>query len=90
MERDGLFDNEEEYESEEDKRNDEWFKTNYIELMEKHPRDWIAVIDQKIVATGATRIEVEDRATAIAGERDYSVYFVNPTATVTDTGYAPR
>jgi hypothetical protein len=90
MERGGLFDNEEEYESEEDMKNDEWFKDNYIDLMEAHPREWIAVMDRTIVATGTTRIEVEDKAKAIAGERDYSVYYVNPTATVTDTGYSPR
>jgi hypothetical protein len=47
-------------------------------------------MDQVIIANGATRIEVEDKAKAIAGERDYSVYYVNPTATITDTGYAPR
>jgi hypothetical protein len=90
MERGGLFDNEEEYESEEDVKNDGWFKDNYIDLIEGHPREWIAVMDQTIIAVGATRIEVEDKAKAIAGERDYSVYYVNPTATVTDTGYAPR
>ena len=90
MERGGLFDDEEEYESEEDVKNDEWFKDNYIDLIDEHPRQWIAVMDQAIIAVGATRIEVEDKAKAIAGEREYSVYFVNPTATVTDTGYAQR
>jgi hypothetical protein len=34
-----VFDDEEEYESEEDKKNDEWFKDNYIDLMEEHPRE---------------------------------------------------
>jgi hypothetical protein len=47
-------------------------------------------MDQTIIATGTTRIEVEDKAKAIAGERECSVYYVNPTATVTDTGYSPR
>ncbi len=90
MERDGLFDEEEEYESEEDVKNDEWFKENYIDLIEEHPREWIAVMDKAIIAIGATRTEADDKAKAIAGERDYSIYFINPTATVTDTGYAPR
>ena len=90
MERDGLFDNEEEYESEEDVKNDEWFKDNYIDLMEAHPREWIAVMDRAIIAIGATRTEADDKAKAIAGERECSVYYVNPTATVTDTGYSPR
>jgi len=90
MERGGLFDEEEEYESEEDVKNDEWFKENYIDLIEEHPREWIAVMDRAIIAIGATRTEADDKAKAIAGERDYSIYFINPTATVTDTGYAPR
>ena len=85
-----MFDEEEEYESEEDKKNDQWFKDNYVDLIEGHPREWIAVMDQVIIASGATRIEIEDKAKAIAGERDYSVYYVNPTATITDSGYAPR
>lgn len=85
-----MFDDEEEYESEEDKKNDEWFKDNYIDLMEEHPREWIVVMDQRIIAIGTTRIEVEDRAKQITGDHDYSVYFVNPTATVTDTGYSKR
>ena len=90
MERGGLFDEEEEYESEEDVKNDEWFKENYIDLIEEHPREWIAVMDRAIIAIGATRTEADDKAKAVAGERDYSIYFINPTATVTDTGYAPR
>ena len=85
-----MFDEEEEYESEEDVKNDEWFKENYIDLIEEHPREWIAVMDRAIIAIGATRTEADDKAKAIAGERDYSIYFINPTATVTDTGYAPR
>ncbi len=85
-----MFDEEEEYESEEDVKNDQWFKENYIDLIEEHPREWIAVMDGVIIAIGATRTEADDKAKVIAGEHDYSIYFINPTATVTDIGYAPR
>jgi hypothetical protein len=81
---------EEEYESEEDKKNDEWLKENFFDLIEEHPRDWIAVMDQKIIAVGTTRIEAEDRGAEIAGDHDFSVYFIPPTATFTDTGYTSR
>jgi hypothetical protein len=81
---------EDEYESESDKKNDEWLKENFFDLVEEHPREWIAVMDQKIIALGATRIEAEDKGAEIAGERDFSVYFIPPTTTFTDVGYAPR
>ena len=83
-------DEEEEYESEEDRRNDEWFKESFFDLIEEYPREWIAVMDQKVIARGATRIEAEDRGREIAGEQEFSVYFVPPTGTFTDVGYAPR
>jgi hypothetical protein len=84
-------DDDEEYEDEEDLRNDEWFKENYLDLMEDHPREWIAVSGQRLVCTGATRIEAEDRARELLGEKSaYSVYFVAPVDTITDVGYARR
>ena len=83
-------DEEEDYESEEDQKNDEWLKENFFDLVEEHPREWIAVMGQKIIAVGATRIEAEDKGEEIAGDRDFSVYFIPPTGTFTDVGYASR
>jgi hypothetical protein len=83
-------DEEEEYESEEDVKNDEWLKENFFDLVDEHPREWIAVMDQRIIAVGATRIEAEDRGREVAGEHEFSVYFIPPTATFTDAGYASR
>ncbi len=80
----------EEKESEDDLKNDEWFKKNYLDLMQEHPREWIAVMDAKIIATGSTRIEVEEKAKKIASVHDISVYFVSPTGMFTDTGYSER
>ena len=77
-------------ESESDLKNDEWFKDNYIDLMQEHPRDWIAVMDQKIVAVSSNETEVKILADKIAGDKEYSVYFVAPTAMVTDSGYSKK
>lgn len=84
-------DDDEEYEDDEDLKNDQWFKDNYLDLIEDHPREWIAVSDQRLVCTGATRIEVDDRARELLGEeKEYSVYFVLPVDTITDVSYARR
>jgi hypothetical protein len=86
-----LADDEEAYEDEQDLKNDEWFKNNYLELMEKYPREWIAVAEQKVIANGARRIEVEDKATELLGkDGEYSMYYVLPTDMSTDVGYAQR
>lgn len=77
-------------ESEDDLSNDEWFKANYIDLMQEHARDWIAVMDKKIIAAASTQSEVEILANEIAGDNEYSVYFVAPTAMVTDAGYSKK
>jgi Family of unknown function (DUF5678) len=77
-------------ESENDIKNDEWFKANYIDLMQEHARDWIAVMDQVVIAIASTQSEVEILANKIAGEKEYSVYFIAPTAMVTDAGYAQK
>ena len=83
-------DDDEEYENAEDLQNDQWFKDNYLDLIEDHPREWIAVSGQRLICTGATRIEVEDRAQEILGDKEYSVYYVTPVDTITDVSYARR
>jgi len=81
-------DDEEEFENEEDLKNDDWFKNNYLDLIEDHPREWIAVAKQRLVCTAASRIEVDDRARELLGkEADFSVYYVAPVDTITDVGY---
>ncbi len=81
-------DDEEEFENDEDLKNDDWFKDNYLDLIEDHPREWIAVSDQRLVCTAASRIEVDDRARELLGnEKDFSVYYVAPVDTITDVGY---
>jgi hypothetical protein len=67
---------EEVVEDEEDIKNDQWFKENYVELVGLHPKEWIAVIDQKIIATGTTMADLDENAMKVAGERKFSIYFV--------------
>ena len=81
---------EEEIESGEYLKNDEWFKDHFLELIEKYPREWLAVKEQRIIANGVSKNEVRTKAEGVAGDREYSLYFVPPTATVTDTGYSHR
>ncbi len=85
-----MSENKDKHESEDDKRNDEWFKENYIDLIQKHARDWIAVMDRKIIAISSTETEVQQKAKNIAGGKEFSVYFVAPTASSTDSDYAQR
>ena len=63
-------------ESEADLRNDEWFEKNYVGLMVEHPKQWIAVIDCEIIATGATKGELEEKVEELAKGKEYSIYFV--------------
>ncbi len=63
-------------ESEADLRNDEWFEKNYVGLMVEHAKQWIAVIDCEIIASGATKGELEENAEEVAKGREYSIYFV--------------
>ncbi len=63
-----------------DIRNDLWLKENYIGLCDEFPNQWIAVMDQDVVASGITKRQVEAKARDIAKDRRYSVYFIEPSA----------
>lgn len=71
-------DNKDEEESQEDIRNDLWLKENYIDLISDYPNQWIAVLDQKVVSTGNSKRQVEKQAKEIAGDRQFSLYFIEP------------
>jgi hypothetical protein len=84
----------EEYEAEEanpeDIRNDEWLKDNFFELINQYPREWICVIDRRVICHAATRDDAEEEAKKVAGDKVFSLYFIPPTATITDVMYARR
>jgi ABC-type transporter MlaC component len=72
------MDSEEPVESEGDKKNDEWMKQNYIDLIAEYPNRWIGVVDQKVVASGNMKFLVESKTRKLANERPYSMYFIEP------------
>ena len=69
---------EEPIEEDYDKKNDEWFKANYIDLIQDYPFSWIAVCEQKVVATARTRAGAETKAKETEGDKRCSFYFIEP------------
>lgn len=72
------MDQEESIETDEDIRNDLWFKKNYLDLISEHPNQWIAVSGERIISSGSTKRAVDAQAKELAGGRVYSLYFVPP------------
>jgi Family of unknown function (DUF5678) len=62
-----------------DLSNDQWIEENYPELVQKYPRLWIAVMDQHVICDAGTKSGAEAKAKKIAGDREYSLYFIEPT-----------
>jgi len=63
-----------------DLSNDQWLEENYLDLVQKYPRLWIAVMDQQVICDAATKSAAEAKAKKIAGDQEFSVYFIEPTA----------
>jgi len=62
-----------------DLSNDQWLEENYFDLVQKYPRLWIAVIDQQVICDAGTKSAAEAKAKKIAGDQEFSVYFIEPT-----------
>lgn len=73
-----MVDDGEPVEGTEDVMNDLWFKQNYLELIQDYPNRWIAVLDQKVIASGNRRHQVESEAKEIAEDKEFSLYFIEP------------
>ncbi|MBU0684690.1 MAG: DUF5678 domain-containing protein [Thermoplasmatota archaeon] len=73
-----MVDDEEPVEGSEDVKNDLWLKQNYLELIQDYPNQWIAVLDQKVVASGNMKRQVESEAREISGDKEFSLYFIEP------------
>ena len=58
--------------------NDEWFKANLLDLVQKYPRQWIAVADSQVIATAASRGGAKSEAKRVAAGREFSLYFIEP------------
>lgn len=65
-------------EEESDLKNDEWFRRNYLDLIQDYPNQWIAVWDQKVVCSGTSRGQVEAKAKEQMGEKSFAFYFIDP------------
>jgi len=74
------MDEEEQVEDDVDIRNDLWVKDNYIGLCDEFPNQWIAVMDQDVVASGISKRQVDAKAREKAQGRRYSLYFMEPSA----------
>ncbi len=61
-----------------DVANDEWFRDNYLTLIQDYPNMWIAVLGQAVVALGNTRNQVSAAAKEVAGDKQFSLYFIEP------------
>ncbi len=65
-------------EGEQDVANDEWFRENYFFLVKDYPNLWIAVLGQMVIAFGNNRYQVSSKAKEVAGEKPFSLYFIEP------------
>ena len=58
--------------------NDAWFEANLLDLVEKYPRQWIAVLDRTVICAAASKGRATAEAKRIAGGREFSLYFIEP------------
>ena len=57
-------------------RDVDWAYANYNALAAAHPNQWVAVVDERVVAAGVDLGQVETEAARIAGRQDVAVIFV--------------
>ena len=58
--------------------NDEWFRDNLLDLVEKYPNQWIAVLERTVIAASSSRRRAYGEARRIAAGKDFSLYFIQP------------
>ena len=73
-----MMNDEEPTESDEDKKNDQWLKENYLDLIQDYPNHWIAVADGQIICKGNSKRSVEAEAKRLAPDKAFSLYFIEP------------
>jgi len=72
------MDQEEPIETDEDIRNDLWFKKNYLDLINEYPNQWIAVSGERVISAGSNKRAADAEAKERSQGRIYSLYFVPP------------
>lgn len=65
-------------ETDEDIRNDLWFKKNYLDLINEYPNQWIAVSGERVISSGNVKRSVDAEAKERSRGRIYSLYFIPP------------
>ncbi len=58
--------------------NDEWFQDNLLDLVEKYPNQWIAVLERSVIVNSSSRRRARSEAKRIAEGREFSLYFIEP------------
>ena len=73
-----MMNDEEPGESEEDMKNDQWLKENYLDLIQDYPNQWIAVVDRQVICKGSSKRAVEAEAGRLVPDKTPSLYFIEP------------
>ena len=58
--------------------NDEWFAANLLDLVQKYPNQWIAVVAGTVICTSSSRRRAQSEARRLAAGREFSLYFIEP------------
>ena len=58
--------------------NDEWFAANLLDLVQKYPNQWIAVLEGTVICTSSSRRRAQAEALRLAGGKAFSLYFIEP------------
>ena len=58
--------------------NDEWFGAHVLELVQKYPNQWIAVVERNVICASASKRRAQAEARRLAEGRAFSLYFIEP------------
>ena len=56
--------------------DDRWAKEHYVELVERYPEKWVAVVNGEVVSVGDGPSDVREEARRKTGERHIAVMFI--------------
>jgi len=76
------MDQDEPIETDEDIRNDLWFKENLLKLIQDYPNQWIGVCGQQVISSGSSKSAVDAEARGKVGSKMFSLYFVPPSSVI--------
>ena len=68
--------------------NDDWFAANLLDLVQRYPNQWIAVLDGNVICSSSSKRRAQGEARRGAAGRDFSLYFIEPS--MLQMGFARR